>query len=164
MRRTFILCAALLWGCAPDSGQAPAPPPASPAPAVMPPPAIIGTSLVVTEAWIRQVPPTAQMTAGYLRVHNPGAQPVVIVGAESPLFKSVELHGTSLESGVARMRHQPEVEVAPGQSVLFEPGGLHMMLMQPVDGVPSSGTIELSLLLKDGSRLDFQAPVGQSAP
>jgi hypothetical protein len=35
------------------------------------------------------------------------------------------------------------------------------MLMQPVNGVPSSGSIELALLLEDGERLEFRAPVGQ---
>jgi periplasmic copper chaperone A len=164
MRPALLFCAALLWGCAPDSGQAPMPPPASPAPAVMPAPAVSGDGPVITGAWVRQVPPTAQMTAGYLGVHNPGLEPIVIVGAESPLFRAVELHGTVMVDGVARMRHQPEVEVPPGGSVLFEPGGLHLMLMQAVDGVPSSGTIALSLLLKDGRRLDFEAPVGQPAP
>jgi periplasmic copper chaperone A len=164
MRPALLLCSALLWGCAPDSGQAPMPPTASPAPAVLPAPAVAGDILVITGAWVRQVPPTAQMTAGYLRVHNPGAEPVVIVGVESPLFRSVELHGTVMVDGVARMRHQPEVEVPPGESVSFEPGGLHLMLMQAVNGVPSSGAIPLSLLLEDGGRLDFEAPIGQPNP
>jgi periplasmic copper chaperone A len=62
--------------------------------------------------------------------------------------------------GVARMRHQETVDGAAGEVVRFEPGGLHLMLMQPV-GDPSSGAIELSLLLEDGERLEFLAPVGQ---
>jgi periplasmic copper chaperone A len=47
--------------------------------------------------------------------------------------------------------------------VSFEPGGLHLMLMQPVDGMPSSGPVEISLVLEDGARLEFLASVGPPA-
>jgi periplasmic copper chaperone A len=155
MRLSILLFAALLWGCAPESP----PPPAAPAatPAAMP--ALAGP--MVTGAWVRPVPATARMTAGYLDVHNPGPEALVIVGAESPLFGSIELHGTVMVDGMARMRHQETVTVAPGETVRFEPGGLHLMLMQAVETVPSSGAIPISLLLADGQRLEFLAPVGQ---
>jgi hypothetical protein len=35
------------------------------------------------------------------------------------------------------------------------------MLMQAVDDIPSSGTLEMALLLEGGERLEFLAPVGQ---
>jgi periplasmic copper chaperone A len=83
------------------------------------------------------------------------------VGAESSVFGSIEMHGTIMEDGVARMRHQDTVTVGPGAVVSFEPGGLHLMLMQPLDGIPTSGEIAITLLLADGGRLEFSAPVGQ---
>jgi periplasmic copper chaperone A len=154
MRWIPFLFAAALAGCAPDAG---APEPAAEAPVTAP--ATSGPA--VTDAWVRQVPPTARMTAGYFRIHNPGPEPLVIVGVESPLFGLIELHGTFTEDGVARMRQQDTVTVPPGESVSFEPGGLHLMLMQPANGIPSSGTMELTLLLQDGSRLAFNAPISQ---
>lgn len=157
MRLTILALAALLWGCAPDSAPPASPPPAPSATA--PQPATAGPA--ITDAWVRQVPPAARMTAGYLNVYNPGPDELVIVGVESPLFNSIELHGTFMVDGVARMRHQETVTVAPGETVRFEPGGLHLMLMQPVDGIPSSGAIEMSLVLDEGERLEFLAPVGQ---
>jgi len=157
MRLMLLALAALLWGCAPDTAP-PAPlPPA--APATAPTTATIGP--LVEDAWVRAVPPSARMTAGYLTVYNPGPEALVIVGAESPLFGSVEMHGTVMVDGMARMRQQETVTVPAGESVAFEPGGLHLMLMQAVDGVPSSGTIEMALLLEGGERLEFLAPVGQ---
>jgi periplasmic copper chaperone A len=156
MRLIVLATAALLWGCGPET------PPQSPPPAQVPPPVSVPgeAGAVVSGAWVRAVPPTARMTAGYLSVHNPGPEPLVIIGAESPLFASVEVHGTEITDGVARMRQQSAVTVAPGEAVSFEPGGLHLMLMQPVDGIPSSGTVEISLLLQDGARLEFLASVG----
>lgn len=159
MRLTLLVLAALLAGCAPDS-----PAPTVSAPAAAPPAAVPAAGgPVISGAWVRQVPPAARMTAGYLRVHNPGPAPLVIVGAESPLFANIEVHGTVMTDGVARMRHQESVAVAPGETVVFEPGGLHLMLMQPKNGIPGSGAIDLSLVLEDGRRLEFSAPVGQPA-
>jgi periplasmic copper chaperone A len=154
MRFTILVLAALLWGCAPEPDAPDAPPPAPEAP-----PAAAGP--LVSDAWVRPVPPTARMTAGYLDVFNPGPEELVIVGAESPLFGSIEIHGTFLEDGVARMRHLDAVTVPAGEVARFAPGGLHLMLMQPLDEIPSSGHIELSLVLDDGERLEFTAQVGR---
>jgi periplasmic copper chaperone A len=156
MKLMILALAALLWGCSPE----PTPPASPPEPAETAP-APAGTDPAVSAAWVRQVPPAARMTAGYLSIFNPGPEALVVVGAESPLFGSIEIHGTVMVDGVARMRHQETVTVPAGETVRFEPGGLHLMLMQPVDGVPSSGSIELALLLEDGQRLEFLAPVGQ---
>jgi periplasmic copper chaperone A len=156
MRLIILVLAVMLAACSPD-----APPPAATTPAPAPAPLATPSGPTITDAWIRQVPPAARMTAGYLRVANPGPEPLVIVGAESPLFGSIEVHGTVMEDGVARMRHQDTVTVGPGEVVSFEPGGLHLMLMQSLDAIPSSGEIELALLLADGGRLEFSATVGQ---
>lgn len=152
MRLITLALAALLWGCAPDAPDATAPAPTA---------APVATGPIISDAWIRQVPPAARMTAAYLRVHNPGTKPLVIVGAASPLFNSIEMHGTVMADGVARMRRQDTVTVAPGETVNFQPGGLHFMLMQPINNIPASGNLELSLVLDDGERVEFTAPVMQ---
>jgi periplasmic copper chaperone A len=116
MRLIVLATAALLWGCGPEAPPQAPPPAQTPPPAQAPPPVGVPgeAGAVVSGAWVRAVPPTAQMTAGYLSVHNPGPEPLVIVGAESPLFGSVEMHGTEMTDGVARMRQQNAVTVAPG--------------------------------------------------
>jgi len=156
MRLTVLLLATLLWGCAPDA-------PETSVPGDLPPEATAAAyagSPVISDPWVRRVPPAARMTAGYLSISNPGTEPLVIVGVESPAFGSVELHGTIMTDGVASMREQEAVTVEPGDTVRFEPGGLHLMLMQPTDGVPTSGAVPMTLLLENGERIEFAAPVG----
>jgi periplasmic copper chaperone A len=160
MKLTILVLAALLWGCAPEPEPA-APPPAATAPGAAPEAAAAATEPMITNAWVRSVPPSARMTAGYLSLYNPGPEELVIVGAESPLFGSIELHGTVMEDGVARMRHQDSVAVPAGEVVHFKPGGLHLMLMQPHEEIPSSGSIEMSVVLENGERMEFLAQVGQ---
>lgn len=163
MRLTLFLLAALLWGCAPEPIPPAAPPatPNAPAPEAAPAPARDLAGPAVSDAWVRSVPPAARMTAGYLDVHNPGPEALVIVGVESPMFDSIEMHSTDVVDGVSRMRHQQTVQVPAGATVRFEPGGLHLMLMQPVNDIPSSGEIEMALVLESGERLPFVAPIGQ---
>ncbi|HKK02499.1 MAG TPA: copper chaperone PCu(A)C [Gammaproteobacteria bacterium] len=115
----------------------------------------------VTDAWVRRVPPAARMTAGYLRIHNPGPEPVAIIGAGSPFFGSVEMHGTITVDGMSRMREHERLEVPAGETLSFEPGGLHLMLMQAREAIPASGEIPFTLLLEDGRSIDFSASVGQ---
>lgn len=155
MRLTLLALVALLAACAPDDAA----PPASPAPVA----GVPSGALVTSEAWVRQVPPAARMTAGYLKLRNTGTEPVVLIGAESPLFNAVEIHGTVTVDGMARMRQQESVTIPPGETVSFEPGGLHLMLMQAVEQIPAQGQVPLRLLLADGDSIEVVAPIGQPA-
>jgi copper(I)-binding protein len=50
------------------------------------------------------------------------------------------MHETVVENGVASMRAIPVLEIADGDTVAFERGGKHLMLMQPV-GTPATITL-----------------------
>src|SRR3546814_11860636 len=65
------------------------------------------------------------------RSENNCATPVTITGASSPAFDSAELHETRIVDGVNRMRHLPELRIAPGDAAVLKPGGMHLMLMRP---------------------------------
>jgi copper(I)-binding protein len=56
------------------------------------------------------------------------------------------MHETVIEDGIARMREIPVLEIAAGETVVFERGGKHLMLMQPV-GTP--GTVTLNFYSDD---------------
>lgn len=67
-------------------------------------------------------------TAAYMALANDGAEVERLVGARSPGFEAAELHESTEQDGVARMRPVAAVEIPPGGTVLLEPGGLHLML------------------------------------
>jgi copper(I)-binding protein len=56
------------------------------------------------------------------------------------------MHETIAEDGIARMRAIPVLEIADGETIIFERGGKHLMLMQPV-GKP--GTVTLNFYSDD---------------
>jgi copper(I)-binding protein len=66
--------------------------------------------------------------AAYFTIRNGGPGPDVLLAVSSPAALRSELHRTSTEQGMARMRPPGAVEIAAGQSITAQPGGLHVML------------------------------------
>jgi copper(I)-binding protein len=91
-------------------------------------PPILVSEVVVTAA-ARDLP----MAAAYFDINNRSGEGIVITRITSPNYESVEMHETTIDDGIARMRKLDAVEVPNNQTVRFEHGGLHLMLMRPVD-------------------------------
>ena len=145
------LLAGMLVACGP--GDPPTGPAAGEEPAAAP---------QVLAPWIRSAPPTASVMAGYLQLEAGGAA-IAVTGAECTGFGTTELHESAEVDGVATMRRLPRVELPAGGSIEFAPGGKHLMLMSPAM-IPATGeTVACALLLADGTRLEFDAPVRQGA-
>lgn len=122
-------------------------------------PAWAAGGLQVKEPWVREVPPTAQVTAAYMTLENAGDQPVRLVGATSPLYPKVELHQTiTRPDGMAGMAAMPVLELPPRGTVQLAPGGYHLML---IGGAPQKegSQVPITLQLQDGGKVEVQAPV-----
>ena len=128
------------------------------------PAAMAAGRLVVEHAWIRTAPPSALMLAGYATLRNDGDAPVTVSGADSADFADVQLHQTFSEDGVERMRPTGKIEIAPGKSVEFAPGGRHFMLVRPKRELAAGARVKihLSTTAGDGSMAEFV--VADSAP
>lgn len=101
--------------------------------------------LEATEAWIRQAPPGAMMTAAYARLRNAGDQLLRIDGAFGAAFAGAELHRTVVENGISRMRHGEPLELLPGATAELAPGGWHLMLMRPSHPLKAGEQVPIAL-------------------
>jgi copper(I)-binding protein len=110
--------------------------------------------IMVENAWIREAPPGATAMAGYMVVKNTGAKDKVLVGASSPDFKSVMLHRTVVENGMAKMVHQPVITIPAKGEVTFEPNGYHVMLMGPKRALKAGDKVAVTLKFKDGETVE----------
>ena len=88
-------------------------------------PPLVASNVVVTEPL-----PGRMMSAAYLSLTNNSNDAIRINRVSSPDFGSVELHESSLENGVAKMRPVDALVIAPGSTVTLQQGGLHLMLMR----------------------------------
>ena len=114
--------------------------------------------LIVQNAWMRAVP-GADTAAVYLVLKNTGTQPVIVVGVNSPAASHVMVHETSNVNGQSQMRMHDKLVVAPGQSVSFQPGGLHIMLSGMKKRITIGQTVPLILLLANGGPVQVAAIV-----
>lgn len=85
-------------------------------------------ALIVTDAWAR--PALKDGTGGaYMTLRNSGAVALRVTRASSNDASAVELHESTMHDGMAHMQMMPSLEIAPGASTTFKPGGLHYMLI-----------------------------------
>lgn len=118
---------------------------------------------MVHGAWVREAPPTAKVLAAYLELHNPTDTAHVLVSADSPAFRRIELHRTEEHNGMAKMVPAGHITVAPHGKVDFAPGNLHIMLIEPLKPLKAGDKVPLILHFADGSTLDVRAEVRRSA-
>jgi copper(I)-binding protein len=107
--------------------------------------------LVVEQAWIRAAPPAVPMRAGYAVLRNAGDAVLTVKAVSSASFGDVSIHTTLMENGVARMRELPQITLAPGERIELEPGGKHLMLMQPAAELATGAKAELRFEMQDGT-------------
>ena len=102
------------------------------------------TPVRAERAWSR--PAVAGGTGGgFLTLRNDGAAPERLLGASSPLAGRVELHTSSTEDGVMRMRPLDGIAVPAGGEVTLRPGGMHLMLLELRQPLRAGDRVPLTL-------------------
>lgn len=101
--------------------------------------------LQISEAWIREMPPGPQVTAGYFLVNNSSEQDIVVNHFSSPDFERVELHETLHEDGQMRMRQMHELTVPATEGLALQPHGWHLMLFNPSQRPTAGQTLSIQL-------------------
>lgn len=138
MRICLIIACALLSACG-----APQPP------------------LVASDVEITKPMPGRNMSAGYFVLTNNTDTAIRITGVTSPQFGRVEMHQTTLEDGISRMREIDELVVPARGSITFERGGKHLMLMRAQE---LGQTVALQLFSDDAPVLSINYAFPEESP
>ena len=83
--------------------------------------------VAVRDAWVRAPAPGQNVAGAYMELT--GRVRSALVAVASPVAARGEMHSTMMEDGVMKMRPVGRIELAVGQPVRLEPGGLHAMLV-----------------------------------
>jgi copper(I)-binding protein len=113
----------------------------------------------VIDGWVREAPPTSRVLAAYMRIINQTEGDLTVTGITSPDFEAADLHRTVVEDGVARMLPVPELTIPAGGSITLEPGGLHLMLFDPVRPLQQGDSVTLVLHRSDDICITLSVPV-----
>jgi hypothetical protein len=117
--------------------------------------------LVLRDAWARPGIPGGN-SAIYFVVENPNSQTDALLTAGSDVAETVELHMTSMsDDDMMIMQHQMSVELPANDETSFEPGGLHVMLINLQRELKDGETIRVTLNFKNAGEMELEVPVRQ---
>lgn len=108
---------------------------------------------VIEQGWIRLLPGGMPMHAGFGKVENRCIKAAAIVSVRSAAYGSIELHETTRVDGVSRMRQLHQLTVEAKGSAVLQPGGLHLMLFDPLKPIAAGERVELRFKLADGREI-----------
>ena len=135
MRAATLVLLLALFGCAEESG-----------------PPLVASDIEITRPMAGM-----DMSAGYLTLKNNTGTAIVVTQVQSPQFARVEIHETTIEDGISKMRALDSLTVPANGSARLEHGGKHLMLTQARD-LKDSVTLQLmsgeTLLLSVQYRFD----------
>jgi copper(I)-binding protein len=114
---------------------------------------IIKKSLVVSNAWIRLMPSVASSTAAYFTLENQSDKSIEIVTITTAIAKKSTMHDTIVENDMASMIPLDELNIASGSSVVFAPGGKHLMIMGLTEKLVKNKNVSLYFELKNGEQI-----------
>jgi copper(I)-binding protein len=86
-------------------------------------------SLAISGPWSRATPKGAQAGVGYMAIKNNATTSDRLIGGSVDVADHFQLHAMTMENGVARMRDLSGIDIKPGQTIEFKPGGSHAMFV-----------------------------------
>ena len=115
----------------------------------------------IDEPWARATAPGQKVAGGFMNLTADAD--MTLVGGESPVSKTLELHIMRMDKGVMEMRQVQEIALPKGKTVSLAPGGLHIMFIDLQKQLKPGDKVPVTLVVKgaDGKtqKLAVQADV-----
>jgi copper(I)-binding protein len=117
-------------------------------------------TLHIEHPFARATPPGARSGGVFLSVENNGVRTDRLLRVSTPVAGTAELHQMVVDAGVMRMRAVAGLDVKPGDRLVLQPGGYHVMLtdlkrpLQAGDSFPltlafeKAGSIEVNVVVE----------------
>lgn len=117
-------------------------------------------SLQISAPWARATPKGASIGGGYLKITNTGTEPDRLIGGSTGVSKRFEVHFTTMENGVMKMRPVSDgLEIKPGQTVEFKPGGYHAMFIDLNQPLEKGDRFKVTLEFAKAGKVDVEFTV-----
>lgn len=114
----------------------------------------------IDQPWSR---PTAQgaNAAGFMSLTNTGKSADTLARVECAGVARAEIHQTSMANGVMSMKRlDAGLLVGAGQTVIFQPGGTHIMLIGVKTALKTGDKLPATLVFASGARAPVTFEVG----
>ncbi len=108
---------------------------------------------------VREFIPGTASSAGFFKLKNLKSSNLTIAAVEIEHIGRVEIHTHEQKNGVMKMMKLDKLIVAAGETVHFQPGGLHLMLFEPTPEFKKLKQAKLTLITACGKKLTSQAKI-----
>jgi copper(I)-binding protein len=108
--------------------------------------------VTVEDAWARATFALAKTGAVYLKLNNQSKHDITLlsVKVDSSIAFDAQLHETLMDDGMMQMREAEHgFEIPAGESLSFQPGGKHIMLMGLEKALNTGDKFVLSLVFEN---------------
>jgi len=118
--------------------------------------------IVIKDVWARpgsaQRPPA--VSAIYMTIENNTSSDDRLLRIETDVTAISEIHQTTIADDIARMRPLEDgLELPANETVILEPGGTHIMLMQLQRDLEVGDTFAIALQFASGATMTVDVPV-----
>jgi len=100
-----------------------------------------------------------RMTGAFMTIRNSTDTGERLIAVSADVAAVVEIHETTVDDDVMRMRPIEGIDIPAGGSAELQPGGLHIMLMGVGQDLVPGDTVSLKLDFESGRSLVVDAPV-----
>ena len=116
--------------------------------------------LKISAPWARATPKGASVGGGYMKITNTGTAPDRLVGGSTDISSRFEIHEMSMDNGVMKMRPVANgIEIKPGQTVEFKPGGYHVMFVGLKGALDQGQHVKATLEFEKAGKVDVDFTV-----
>lgn len=116
--------------------------------------------IAVQDAYARASSPMAKSGAAFMQIVNASEAPDRLIAATSDAAERVELHTHVMEGDVMRMVEVEEgFELAPGETLLLERGGRHVMFLGLTRPFTQGETVDVTLTFERAGEIAVEIPI-----
>lgn len=113
----------------------------------------------IDHPWSREAPPTATVIAGFFQLKNNAQQDDYLISASTPVAKRVEIHTHEMSDGMMQMKQIDRVKVAAQETVMFKPGGYHLMIFNPEKAYKQGERFPMTLTFQNAGEIKVELAV-----
>jgi copper(I)-binding protein len=105
--------------------------------------------------------PAAQGENGaiYFVIHNRGPSADTLTGVSSDIAEAIEIHESKMSGDVMQMQQLDSVPLEASSETKFEPGGLHLMLVDLTTDLKVGDAVDITLHFTNFEDINVTVPV-----
>lgn len=115
--------------------------------------------ITVANAWARATPGGATVGAVFLEIRADKDTSDRLTGISSPAADRTEIHSSSMQDGVMKMRRLDTVDLKPGETLVLKPMSEHIMLFDLKRPLKEGDTVDLTLTFEKAGPIAVKAGV-----